>query len=45
MPCAAITVMASFHTGSVLTIVLPLAVLIAVVAWYVWLFSRGAGER
>jgi hypothetical protein len=45
MICAAITVMASFHAGSILTLVLPLAVLIAVVAWYVWLFSRGAGER
>ncbi|MGA7704583.1 MAG: hypothetical protein WB998_06765 [Solirubrobacteraceae bacterium] len=45
MPSAAITVMASFHAGSILTIVLPLAVLIAVIAWYVWLWSRGAGER
>ena len=45
MPNAAITVMASFHNGSVLTLVLPLAVLIAVLAWYVWLWSRGAGER
>jgi len=45
MPTAAMMVMASFHTGSVLTLILPLAVLIAVVAWYVWLWSRGAGER
>jgi hypothetical protein len=45
MSYAAIHVLASFHAGSVLTLVLPLAVLIAVVAWYVWLWSRGAGER
>lgn len=45
MPQTAIPVLASFHAGSVLTLVLPLAVLIAVVAWYVWLWSRGAGER
>jgi hypothetical protein len=32
-------------TGSVLTIVLPLGVLIAVTVWYVVLWSRGAGER
>ncbi|MGA9284755.1 MAG: hypothetical protein WBV85_04870 [Solirubrobacteraceae bacterium] len=45
MSSAAMTIMASFHAGSVLTLVLPLAVLIAVVAWYGWLWSRGAGER
>jgi ABC-type transporter Mla subunit MlaD len=45
MPNAAISVLASFHAGSVLTLVLPLGVLIAVVLWYVWLWSRGAGER
>ena len=38
-------VLASFSGGSVLTLVLPLGVLIAVVLWYVWLWSRGAGER
>ncbi len=38
-------VLASFHAGSVLTLVLPLAVLIAVVVWYVWLWRHGAGER
>ncbi len=42
---SATAVLASFHAGSILTLVLPLAVLIAVVAWYVWLWSRGAGER
>lgn len=45
MPNAVIPVLASFHAGSVLTLVLPLGVLIAVVLWYVWLWSRGAGER
>ncbi|HKH78587.1 MAG TPA: hypothetical protein VJ996_01115 [Solirubrobacteraceae bacterium] len=32
-------------TGSVLTLVLPLGVLIAVAVWYVVLWRRGAGER
>lgn len=41
----ALPVLASFHGASILTLVLPLAVLIAVLAWYVWLWSRGAGER
>ena len=46
MPQAAIPVLASSLSGaSVLTLVLPLGVLIAVLAWYVWLWSHGAGER
>jgi hypothetical protein len=45
MPASATVILASFSTGSVLTLVLPLAVLLVVVAWYVWLWSRGAGER
>ncbi len=45
MPQAALPVLASFSGGSVLTLVLPLGVLIAVVVWYVWLWRRGAGER
>jgi hypothetical protein len=45
MPQTAITVLASFSGGSILTLVLPLGVLIAVVAWYVWLWRHGAGER
>jgi hypothetical protein len=45
MPQTAITVFASFSGGSILTLVLPLGVLIAVVAWYVWLWRHGAGER
>jgi hypothetical protein len=42
---AAVRILASFSTGSVLTLVLPAVVLLAVVAWYVWLWHRGAGER
>ena len=34
-----------FLTGSILTLVLPLGVLIAVAVWYVVLWRRGAGER
>ncbi len=45
MPQTAISVLASFSGGSILTLVLPLGVLIAVVVWYVWLWRRGAGER
>lgn len=46
MPQAATTVLASsLSAASVLTLVLPAGVLIAVVVWYVWLWSRGAGER
>jgi len=35
----------SFLTSSVLTLVIPLAVLIAVTIWYVVLWRRGLGER
>jgi hypothetical protein len=46
MPHAAIPVLASSLSGaSVLTLVLPLGVLIAVLVWYVWIWRRGAGER
>jgi len=45
MPQIAIPVLASYLGGSILTLVLPLGVLIAVVVWYVWLWRRGAGER
>lgn len=34
-----------FLTGSVLTIALPLGVLVAVAAWYVFLLRHGGGER
>lgn len=43
MPNIAVPIATS--TGSVLTIVLPLGVLIAVAVWYVVLMRRGAGER
>jgi len=36
---------ATFLEGSILTLVLPLAVLIAVCVWYVLLWRRGIGER
>jgi hypothetical protein len=36
---------AHFLTGSILTLVLPLAVLIVVAAWYGLRWRRGAGER
>lgn len=36
---------ASFLAGSILTLVLPLGILIAVAIWYVVLWRRGAGER
>ena len=34
-----------FLTGSILTLVLPLGVLIAVAIWYTVLWRRGSGER
>jgi hypothetical protein len=34
-----------FLTGSILTLVLPLGVLIAVAVWYGVLWRRGEGER
>jgi hypothetical protein len=40
-----ITAPLAASTGSVLTLVMPLGVLIAVAIWYVVLWSRGAGER
>jgi hypothetical protein len=36
---------AHFLTGSILSLVLPLGVLIAIAAWYVLLLRGGAGER
>jgi hypothetical protein len=35
----------SFLTGSILSLVLPLGVLILVAVWYVVLWRRGSGER
>jgi hypothetical protein len=34
-----------FLTGSILTLVLPLGVLILVAIWYVILWRNGSGER
>ena len=34
-----------FLTGSILTLVLPLGVLIAVTVWYLLLWRGGMGER
>ncbi len=34
-----------FLTGSVLSLVLPLGVLIVVAVWYVFMWRRGTGER
>jgi hypothetical protein len=45
MPPLAIALAASFLTGSILTLALPLGVLIVVALWYVFLLRGGAGER
>ncbi|HEX5307871.1 MAG TPA: hypothetical protein VFW38_02195 [Solirubrobacteraceae bacterium] len=45
MIATAIAILASITAAEVLTLVLPLAVLIAAVAWYTWLWMHGAGER
>jgi hypothetical protein len=34
-----------YLTGSILTLVLPLGILIVIAIWYVVLFRRGSGER
>ncbi len=38
-------ILATIPAGSILTLVLPLGVLIAVLVWYVVLWRNGAGER
>jgi len=45
MPKIAVPIAAHFLTGSILTLVLPLGVLIVVAIWYVVLWRRGMGER
>ncbi|HWX52596.1 MAG TPA: hypothetical protein VNY34_04845 [Solirubrobacteraceae bacterium] len=37
--------LANFLAGSILTLVIPLAFVIAVTCWYVFLWRRGTGER
>ncbi|HEY4452500.1 MAG TPA: hypothetical protein VGN13_13005 [Solirubrobacteraceae bacterium] len=41
----AVPIAASFLTGSILSLVLPLGVLILIAIWYVVLWRRGSGER
>jgi hypothetical protein len=43
MPEITIPIAAHFLTGSILTLVVPLGVLIVVAVWYVLLWRRGAG--
>lgn len=45
VPGLAIPIASDFLAGSILTLVLPLAVLIAVVVWFLLLWRRGFGER
>lgn len=45
MPGLALIIASSFLTGSILTLVLPLGVLILVAVWYLVLWRRGMGER
>ncbi len=45
MSSLALILASGFLTGSILTLVLPLGVLIAVAIWYVILFNRNMGER
>jgi hypothetical protein len=45
MPKIAIPIASHFLTGSILTLVLPLGVLIVVAIWYVALWLHGTGER
>jgi hypothetical protein len=45
MSSITIPIASSFLTGSILTLVLPVAVVIIVTVWYVLLWRRGTGER
>jgi hypothetical protein len=45
MPKIAIPIASHFLTGSILSLVLPLGVLIVVAVWYVVLWLHGTGER
>jgi hypothetical protein len=45
MPSLAVPIAASFLTGSILTLALPVGVFIVVTIWYVVLWRRGTGER
>ena len=45
MPKIAVPMAAHLLTGSILTLVIPLGVLIVVAVWFVLLWRRGIGER
>jgi hypothetical protein len=45
MPEITIPIATHFLTGSILTLVVPLGVLIVIAVWYVLIWLRGAGER
>jgi hypothetical protein len=45
MPKITIPIAAHVLTGSILTLVIPLGVLIVVAVWYVLLWRGGMGER
>jgi hypothetical protein len=45
MSTISIPIAAHFLTGSILSLVLPVAVVIVVTVWYVRLLLRGGGER
>jgi hypothetical protein len=45
MSTTVIPLASGFLTGSILSLVLPIAVVIVVTVWYVLLWRRGTGER
>ncbi|HEV3284003.1 MAG TPA: hypothetical protein VG010_07340 [Solirubrobacteraceae bacterium] len=45
MSSAAVPLASDFLAGSILSLVLPIAVVIVVAIWYVALWRRGLGER
>lgn len=45
MSSIAIPLASDFLAGSILTLVIPLAVVVIVTIWYVFLWRRGTGER
>jgi hypothetical protein len=45
MPSTAMPLASGFLTGSILTLVLPIFTVIVIVAWYVFMWRGGMGER
>jgi hypothetical protein len=45
MSTIVIPLASGFLTGSILSLVLPVAVVIVITVWYVLLWRRGTGER